>query len=165
MTVVERSGDLPVTLDEARAFLRVTGSVEDALVESLILPATEIIESESGEAIMSQTIQASYEDASGPLRLPIGPPTEILDVTIDGELQDPDQYKIFAGKYPRLLGVFSGNVSVLYRAEHEGGAPAVLKHAVLLTIADMYEGRTSHEFEQSAARRLLDRAGYRRVAI
>src|SRR5690625_144411 len=134
VTVVDRSGDLPVTLDEVRAFLRVTNSVEDALIEGLILPATEIVESESGEAIMPQTIRASYEGAAAPLRRPIRPPTEIIGVTIGGDLQDPAHYEPLAGKYPSLSGAFSGDVSVLYRAGHEGGAPSVLKHAVLLTI-------------------------------
>src|SRR5690625_7418143 len=82
VTVVDRPGDLPVTLDEVRAFLRVTDSVEDGLIEGLILPATEIGATEAGEAVMAQAIRGSYEGGGGTPCLQRGRQTEIKQVQL-----------------------------------------------------------------------------------
>ncbi|WP_180897670.1 head-tail connector protein [Martelella soudanensis] len=80
----------PVSLSEAKAFMRLDGSEEDEFVAALIVAAREYLESVSGLALVTQTWRL-YRDtwpASGMISLAHGPVQAVDQVTAydaDGE--------------------------------------------------------------------------------
>ena len=52
----------PVTLDEAKAFMKVTNTAEDTLIQALIETATEQLESYTGQYFIERTVQGDFDD-------------------------------------------------------------------------------------------------------
>lgn len=101
-----------VTLVEAKAHLRLDHDADDLLVQGLITAAREIVERQTGWALAA----ASYEWTPEGARtepLPIGP----------GEITSEE-----------------GASTILFTTV-PGPAPAALKAAMLLLVADLYENR------------------------
>src|SRR5574337_1115825 len=102
----------PVTLDEAKAHLRVDDGDSDTLIGALINAAREIVERQTGYALAA----ASYEWT------PEGDRTDPLPIL-------PGTVTSAAGEYPIL---FTTAPSVV---------PAALKAAILLLIGDLFANR------------------------
>lgn len=112
LRLVTAATEEPVTLAEARAQLAVLHSAHDAMIDSLITAARELVERLTGYALA----EASYEWT------PEGGRTEplpILPATVDSA----------EGDYPI---VFTTN---------PGPAPEALKRAILLVAGDLFENR------------------------
>ena len=75
----------PVTLAEAKIYLGVTNTVEDALITSQIAAARRIAEAYLSRDIVSKTYQLTFiETLDGVLHLYNAPITSVDSVTIDG---------------------------------------------------------------------------------
>lgn len=74
----------PVTLAEAKAFLRVDDSAEDAFITTLITAARLHVEGTTGRALIAQTWRVSLDDwpANREVQLPIGPMVSLTSVTV-----------------------------------------------------------------------------------
>ena len=150
----------PVTLEEARAQLRVTTSEEDALLGRLIAAARGQIELATRRALITQGWRL-YLDAwpSGRVvRLPVAPVASVGAVTVyDGDglpvALDPGDYRLEAATNPPRLKVKAGEPAGLkgfngieidftagYGAE-AGAVPGPLRQAVLLLVAHWFEHR------------------------
>lgn len=60
VTVITPPTDTPVTLTEAKAWLRVTDDAEDSLITSAIKTATDYVERWLRRSLMTQTLQAHW---------------------------------------------------------------------------------------------------------
>ncbi len=74
----------PVTLAEAKAFLRVDDSAEDAFITTLITAARLHVEGTTGRALIAQTWRVSLDDwpTNREVQLPIGPMVSLTSVTV-----------------------------------------------------------------------------------
>ncbi len=72
----------PITLDEAKTWLQVSGASEDGLIETLIATARQQVENDTSLALISQTWTCSLDAEPYPSRivLPIGPVQSVTSI-------------------------------------------------------------------------------------
>jgi uncharacterized phiE125 gp8 family phage protein len=148
----------PVSLEKAKAHLRVDHEDEDSLIEDLIRTAREQVEAYTGLALTDATYEVRYGSFTDPMMLPAAPITQVVGVTyMDPEgvnqILSPlvywlDDHPI----HPRLFLAPSQSwpstisrpnaVRVQFKGGYaEGMMPAGLKQAMLLLIGHWYENR------------------------
>jgi len=178
----------PVSLAEAKAFLRLDDTAEDALVTTLITAARLHVEGTTARALIAQTWRLVLDGwpTDRAVRLPVAPLMSLTAVTAydaagDGHELDLSQFDIDAAT-PRLLvpGDIAGMPSLRerqglqidyvagYSADPED-VPADLKQAVLALVAYWFEHRDTASLsgpgngEPAGFDRLV--AGYRRARL
>jgi len=151
----------PVSVAEARGFLRISGTAEDELLAGLIRAARDDVERSTGMALIDQCWRLAVDTLPGNdmLSLPRCPVREILSVTAFGsegeaELIDPgDLQADLASRPARLLflkrpvstRVLNG-LEVDFRAgfgEAGTDVPDLLRRAIIVLVAHWYEFRGS----------------------
>mgnify|MGYP000880045008 CR=1 FL=1 len=75
----------PVTLSEAKAHLRFTSSAEDALITSLIVAARDLCERETGQALLAQTWESSFNAFGDEMLLGRAPVQSITSIKYTDE--------------------------------------------------------------------------------
>lgn len=124
--------DAVVSLDEAKAHLRVLHDDEDRYIADLIKTATAYLDGLDGvlgRALAPQTWRAVFSEGSCTDRLPIGPIVSRLDpVTINGE------------------------TSVEFVAGYPLGIPAPIRAAILLHVGSLYANREQSDKDWSPTR-------------
>jgi len=138
----------PITLAEAKAFLRVDHDDEDALLETLIRAAREQLEAHLNIAMISRPMQIAVTGA-GAVKLPRWPIVSLDDVAADGvSTQD---YTANLRARPAVVTIAAnGPVEIAFTAGYgpsSDDVPAPLRQAMLLLIAQGFEHR-----DDSAAR-------------
>lgn len=148
------TGAEPVSLTEAKEYLRVFSLDEDDLIASLIEAAREWAETHTEKAIVEQTVIAYYDAPSRRLELPLGNATALTSVTNGSEavnakllVGNPSVVEITADSLPAATGE-SQSVVVTYTAGYTV-APLRIKQAILLLVADMYENREAQVVGQT----------------
>jgi uncharacterized phiE125 gp8 family phage protein len=151
----------PVSLAEAKAQLRVEHNDEDTLILSLISAARRKLEQETGRALLSQTITEYWDEwpTDGIFELSIYPVTAVTSfqyIDTDGATNawPSDNYHTsFTGMSVRIwtdpeidapdLGDYPDAVQISYTAGESAvtDVPPELKHAILTTVALLYERR------------------------
>lgn len=154
-TVVTPPGEPPVTLAEAKAFLRIGHDGEDSLVDSLVAAAIARVESEAGLALVSRTLRrdflawpATLSGRGYPLRPK--PAIALQSVVIADPAAGPSdvtaRFQLNCGRlvlrpwtFLPPLGPEAG-VQVTWQAGYGSAAdvPDDLKQAVLMVAADAY---------------------------
>jgi hypothetical protein len=155
-TLIAPPGEEPVTLAEAKAFCRIDGDGDDALVSALIAAARLQVESLSGRALVTQTWRLTLEDVPGlVVPLPVIPAIALVDA--------PDGATLVGDAV--LLAEPAATLTLDYTAGYGDAAavPADLKQALLLLVAYWFEYRDSVSAPPASVERLL--AGYRRVRL
>lgn len=164
MSLVMTSGPAlePVGLAEAKAHLRVDGTAEDALIQSLIVTSRLHIEAALGLALITQgwSIFLDRWPKSGRLQFPLRPVAAVSQVRIwnaDGVAQtlSPTVFLLDGQGVPPRLVAIDGSL------QHEPGrpvngievafvagfgpapadVPATIRHAILLLVAHWFENR------------------------
>lgn len=181
----------PLSTTEAKLHLRVEVSDDDTLIASIIKAARVAIENYTGLKLVTQTI-VEYFDAfpqSGPLNLSFYPVQSLTSITYtdtDGATQTwsntlydldkngPYQFgpariaPAYSETYPTTRDEINA-VTVTYVAGYGAATavPDVVKAAMRLLIADMYENRMSASewkaMKNPAWQALLNYADYKRV--
>ena len=102
----------PVTLAEAKAFLRLTGTSEDELVAGLIRAAREDVERSTGLALIAQTWRLVLDalPSDDAVCLMRGPVQAVLSVTAYGPARRGLAYR--DDELPRRYGVAAGAAPV-----------------------------------------------------
>ncbi|HZY68736.1 MAG TPA: head-tail connector protein [Devosia sp.] len=150
-------GEEPVSLGAAKAFARVDGSDEDALIEALIAAARLHVEALAGVALVTQTWRLAVPFAAGRLvPLPVGPVQALIEAPEGAVLQ---------GDSVLLAEPVTGALTVDYTAGYGAAAdvPADLRQAVLTLVAYWYEHRDSVTVAPLGFERLL--ASHKRVRL
>ncbi len=70
----------PITLDEAKSFVKIDGTFEDSLIELLIVAAREAVEGYLKKAIIEQTLVLTMDWWPEPLKLPCPPLISVIEV-------------------------------------------------------------------------------------
>ena len=149
-----------ITAAEAKAYLRVDGGNEDALIASLILTSRLHIEAALGMALMTQewSLVLDRWPEGDELRLPLRPVQEVSEVRVFDEagnasvVASADYLVDTAGTPPRLVakrpwpkpGQAANGIEIDLTVGH-GDAPAdvpePMRQALLLLVAHWYEHR------------------------
>lgn len=157
----------PVTLEVARAHLRVDHSDEDTLIAAYLTAAREQVEQATGRALVTQTWEVQQDVACPvrPLVLPRPPVIEILSVTSvapDGAevAMTTADYRVSSGLLSPATSWPVGSVRVQYRSGYgpPDAVPRALVAAILLGLGELYESR-----EASTAKALTENPAFRRL--
>jgi len=147
-------GSEPITLSEAKAFLKVDGTDEDALIGSLISVARQVCETYAGLSFAAQTRVVKLDRF--PCRdviLPYGPVNTITSIAYVDEDEAPQTItsgytldtqsglsKIrITERWPSTNRVMN-NVVITYTTGY-ASVPEVVKHAIKMTLGTLYENR------------------------
>jgi uncharacterized phiE125 gp8 family phage protein len=178
-----------VSLDEAKAHLRVDSSDEDDLIQVLIETAQTQAENITGLRLLPQTVvRRAWELEDLWFRLPEAPVSAVdgityLDFSGDRQTLDPSLYvTALSGLRPQVSRAFLkvwpihicqlGSVEVTLSCGFaDGECPAPIRQAILLYVGDLYANREAVVIDASrvtmienpTAERLL--ANYRRAYV
>ena len=154
-TLIAPPGEEPVTLAEAKAFCRIDGSDEDALVNALIAAARLQVESLTGRALITQSWRLTMACAPRLVELPVIPVAALVAAP-DGAVLQGDAV---------LLVEPVDELTVDYTAGYGAAAdvPGDLKQAVLTLVAYWYENRDAVTMPPLGFDRLI--ASYKRVRL
>ena len=164
MSLVMTSGPAlePVSLAEAKVHLRVDGTAEDSLIQSLIITSRLHIEAALGLALITQSWSYFLDrwPKSGRIALPLRPVAAIGTVRVynsDGAAATlaPDHFLLDGyGLPPRLVpvaglstpepGRLANGIEIALTAgfgPSPADVPATIRHALLLLVAHWYEHR------------------------
>lgn len=151
----------PITLTEAKAHLRVTGTDEDTLIAALIAAARQNLDGRDGwlgRSLMPQTWELRLYAFPASITIPL-PPLQSVDsikyIDLDGDEQtlDPALYQVVAGEPARIVPAYGQTwpstrcqpeaVRVRFTAGYADAAsvPAPIKAAILLNVGTLYRDR------------------------
>jgi uncharacterized phiE125 gp8 family phage protein len=151
----------PVTISEARAWLRLDHASEDGLIGELIRAARMEVENQTGRSLITQHWRMTFDRWPGRdlIHLPRGPVTSILSVTVYGaggapETLAPADYALDPGSDPaRLLferrpetGRRLNGVEIDYACGFGATGAAVpefVRRAIKMLVVHFYEFRGS----------------------
>lgn len=180
----------PVTLDEAKAHLRVDNPFEDTLIASLILAARLHVERSLDTVLISQN-WSLYLDGwpqAETVTLPLSPvqvvtAVRLYDANDGSQLLSPDLYTVDTLSKPARLRRKGGGgwpmpgralngieiAMTLGYGDDPASVPAALRHAILLLVAHWYEVREPVAMDSSAVEAPLTVAAllqpYRRAGL
>ncbi len=163
-TVVTPTASEPITLEEAKAHLRVDLDDDDDLILRAIASARGSVESAVRRALMPQTLETAWScfPGCGPILLPRAPVRSVVSITYadpsGGDVVlDPSSYRVvLGGTGPAEIVPAVGSawpstapypdaVRVRYEAGYADAAtvPAIARSVLLLRVGTLYEQRES----------------------
>lgn len=158
-TVTEATTE-PVTLEEAKAHLRLTHDADDTLVSALISAARETVESHTGWALADAGyLWAPAERLSSRTPLPLWPGTVDAVSYWDGSARTAvaaEDYRLDNARGELSLGS-RAEVHVEFTAEALAVIPAALKAAILLIVGELYENAEATSEKSLTANPALNR--------
>lgn len=119
----------PVTLAEAKAYMHIGFSDDDALISMLIKGAREWVEKQTGCSLISRTVTCTIQVANR-FELPYGP--------VNGTVTGAEAATVTTGEFKAVVGY--GIFDVSYSAGY-AVVPSSLKLAILARTLDTYENR------------------------
>ena len=142
----------PVTLTEAKLYLRVDNTNEDTLITDLITAARMVAESWLRRSLITQTWQLAFDlGIPSSIWLPMGPVISLVSVIVvnqDGTTTIPDSstYWLNAAQNALVMNtILTGfKVQITYTAGYgadENTLPRPIKQGILAHIASMYDSR------------------------
>lgn len=160
----------PISLDEAKTYLRVTHSSEDALISTLITAARQACEAETGRSLVTQTWAKTIDLFPDAIELPYPPVVSISSVqyidattaltttlspesyTLDNKSEPGWLVPAYGYDWPIPLDVINA-VTVTYLAGYGDAdeVPEVLKAWIKLHLGNLYANRESFVIGSSVA--------------
>ncbi len=128
----------PVTLAEARAWLKVDVTDDDVLIEALITAARQACEGYVNLSFVTRTVTACLRNDLGNIRLPYGPVNAITSMAdVDGNEAD---YTVTGETVKQITSPRSCYLKAVYTAGY-AVLPKQFKTAVLMELTWMYQHR------------------------
>lgn len=149
----------PWTIVEAKSFLRVGTSDDDAVIGSLIAAARGQIEALTRSALITQTWRVTLDDwpRDGRIRLRLGPLRDVIAARVRDEAGNAtivDEQRFLTGAESSVINAPSWSLPVPGRAhggieldvvagfgDSASNVPDVLRHAVRTLVAHWYDNR------------------------
>ena len=132
----------PISLDEAKSFLRVDNDDENAFIETLIRSAREQLEDRLNIAMIERSMRLEQSDG-GDIVLPRWPVSTIDTVSVNG--QATSVFTVNLRSRPVVVTVSLGAPATIeFTAGYgpdQSDIPAPLRQAILLLVAHGYEHR------------------------
>lgn len=139
--IVDAAITEPVTLEEAKAWLKVDGSDEDTLISGLITSCRQAIEQYTNCSLIEKDVECKvWLDArcmNEMFELPHGPVRD--EITVNQGENTITDFKKVEGQFLKVYGL-SGLHTISYKVGYEQ-VPERLKQAVLNEIAYRYQNR------------------------
>src|ERR1044072_3202563 len=131
----------PITLQEAKNWLKIEVSDDDSLIEALIIAARQACEGYTALSFVEREVTAILKNELGNIRLPYGPVNEIISMhdAYDEEIIE-DNYTVRGDTVKYILSPLSCWLKVTYNAGYSV-LPKQFKTAVLMQIAWLYQHR------------------------
>ena len=164
----------PVSLTEAKAWLRVDHSDEDLIITALISSSTRMAEDFMGRAIMQQNLKLSLDCFPEVIELPMAPVVSVttlkyLDDAGDLQTLGSDKYVVDTESTPpRIIPTYSESwpttrdtinaVRVEYVAgygEAQSDIPETIRMGVLIAIVHIFDNRHGDDVFPSAGQSTL----------
>lgn len=151
--VVEKPNEEPISLEDAKLFLRVDSDEEDDLIKTMITTARTLAEGIQGRTLPEQELKAyfdSFPSKSDPLKLPRPPVKEIKGIKYtdkDGNQQEITEYEADLHAEPALIYAdwpATKDKPNVVEVEYEAGfdvIPQPTIHAMYLLLSHLYEQR------------------------
>lgn len=164
------SDDLPISIADAKAHLRVTHSSEDRLIETYLRAACRIIEEYNQITLLPATVTQLFDrvPTDGYIDLSY-PATKLMSISYN-TTETPTSFSSISGAIietgfnrPRIFAPEGWPTGWQVEAVYECGyadsdaIPNPLKVAVLLTLSDLYENRTDSVKTLPTAAELISR--------
>ncbi len=159
LTRVTAPASEPVTLAEAKLYLRVDGASEDALISDLIVSARMAAEDFLRRSLITQTWKLVFNDYADDVALPMPPVVSVVSVVIRGR-DDSTQtfnvgnYYLNAAKNKLVFDTtpIGFAVEITYNTGYGAAAavPASIKYGILAHIAASYDDRTNAQIPAAA---------------
>ena len=140
----------PITLEEAKIFLRIDTDEENTLLESLISAARQYAEKYTCRSFLTQEWELTTKVIAEKLFLPYPPVQSVESVLLDGQLVDDYKYALLPGDtlyfVSPLYAVTPSGIVIRYTAGYGNvpeDVPRDIRQAILITVAGLYENRES----------------------
>lgn len=136
--------DLPVSVEEAKLFLRVDHDDEDDLIESFIGSARDAVEAYLLRAVMDQEWKVWVRRLPESMMLPRPPVVSVEGVVIHGGEVSLEDFEIdpVGNRLIVKNPVWKGRIAeISYKAGDSENVPEYVKTAVQMMVAYMYENR------------------------
>jgi uncharacterized phiE125 gp8 family phage protein len=137
----------PVTLQEAKDYMRISSDSENDLIEELITSARERIEKYTGLSLGLKTLKAYWFYFHIPAEIPYGPVTAINLVVNDNDVDL--EYTARGLQYKTLEAYSTQGLTIEYEAGF-AVAPKGLKLAILKQVSTDYENRENYSIYDQA---------------
>lgn len=144
-------GSEPVSLSDAKQFLRVEHSADDTLITQLIVTCRQMAERYMRRSLITQSWRLAFNGALlSETRLAYGPlqsitQVEIFDSAGNASVLSASLYELDATKELLLTNVYAGGdkVEIEYVAGYGAAAdvPAPIRHGIMMHIAAFYDRR------------------------
>jgi uncharacterized phiE125 gp8 family phage protein len=131
----------PVTLQEAKDYLRISNNYEDALISELITSARERLEGFTNRAFGEKEYKVRFEYVDGWVELPYSPIIDVLSV--ENDAGDTLDYEIKGLEVKELFCSADNGVIVNYTCGYVN-LPKALKEAILKEVSTSYENRENY---------------------
>lgn len=164
------ASDPPVTLEEAKAHLRIDGTADDATLAAIIAAATQYVEQQTRQALTSTTFRLSLDTfpQDREIQLPRPPLQSVeaikyTDATSQEQTLDPATYTVDTATKPGRIVLKPGqtwpstdgsaaSVRVEFTAGYGTGddVPMLLRQAIKLTAGawmELREGATDRRYD------------------
>jgi uncharacterized phiE125 gp8 family phage protein len=143
----ESEGPEPVTLADAKGWLKIDVTDDDTLLTDLITAARQDCENYLNISLVDRTVTAWLQIGLDEIRLPYGPVNEVTSVTNSATGEAIEGYTL---KYEMFKALDPcSEVKTVYTAGFNGGLPKHFKIAVLSQLAYQYEHRGDETEQQS----------------
>jgi uncharacterized phiE125 gp8 family phage protein len=137
----------PVTLQEAKDYMRISSDSENDLIEELITSARERIEKFTGLSLGLKTLKAYWFYFHVPAEIPYGPITAINSVVDDNDVEL--EYTARGLQYKTLEAYSTQGLAIEYEAGF-AVCPKGLKLAILKQVSTDYENRENYSIYDQA---------------
>lgn len=127
----------PISLDEAKNYLKIDFDTEDTLIAEMITSAREQAELFCNRSFVPKTIEFSTKDFENPVLLPFPNHTEITSVVVDGESVEYTSTGLTQLEIE--VTAIGKELKVIYQAG--GDITKAEKEALKKVLADMYRNR------------------------
>jgi len=132
----------PVSLAEAKAYIRVSSTVDDAQIQVMIKQAREAVETATGLTFVPKTVSLWFNNIDGNFEIPFGPVAKASFQLFDESDNEITNFRLIGEFHPKLTYPNRAILKATYSAGYITNIlPNDLKIAILDQVSYDYENR------------------------